>query len=226
MEIFKYLRSVVSRDGREIRRRIQAGWLSWRKISGVLCNRNLSARVKGKMYKCVVRPAIMHGMETVAVTDKQVGKLEVAELKMVRWALGVTREDQIRNEYIRGTARIAKLGEKIRGTRLRWYGHVKRREAEYVGRRTLKMEVPGRRKRGRPRKRWLDVVRWIWRVWVLWRRMWLTEGCGGRRRAVATPNRESRKEKKKTYLHNCVHNCSIHLFYLCYVWILCVSFEL
>ena len=27
--------------------------------------------------------------------------------------------------------------------------------------------------------------------------MWLTEGCGGRRRAVATPNRESGKEKKK-----------------------------
>ena len=27
--------------------------------------------------------------------------------------------------------------------------------------------------------------------------MWLTEGCGGRRRTVATPNRESRKEKKK-----------------------------
>ena len=26
--------------------------------------------------------------------------------------------------------------------------------------------------------------------------MWLTEGCGGRRRAVAIPNRESRKEKK------------------------------
>ena len=155
---------MVSRDGsceEEIRRRIQAGWLSWRKISGVLCDRKLSARVKGKMYKCVVRPAIMYGMETVAVTDKQVGKLKVAELKMVRWALGVTREDKIRNEYIRGTAKIAKLGEKIRGARLRWYGHVKRRrrEAEYVGRKTLEMEVPGRRKRGRPRKRWLDVVR-------------------------------------------------------------------
>ena len=34
-------------------------------------------------------------------------------------------------------------------------------------------------------------------VWVFWRRMWLAEGCGGRRRAVATPNRESQKEKKK-----------------------------
>ena len=27
--------------------------------------------------------------------------------------------------------------------------------------------------------------------------MWLTEGCGGRRRAVATPNRESRKERRR-----------------------------
>ena len=65
-----------------------------------MCNRKLSERVKGKMYKCVVRPAIMYGMETMAVMDKQVGKLEVAELKMVRWVLGVTREDKIRNEYI------------------------------------------------------------------------------------------------------------------------------
>ena len=72
VEIFKYLWSVVSRDGsceEEIRRRIQAGWLSWRKISGILYDRKLLARVKGKMYKCVVRPAIMYRTETV-VTDK------------------------------------------------------------------------------------------------------------------------------------------------------------
>ena len=30
--------------------------------------------------------------------------------------------------------------------------------------------------------------------------MWLTEGCGGRRHAVATPNRESQKEKKIEYV--------------------------
>ena len=46
---------------------------------------------------------------------------------MARWALGVTRKDKIKNEYLRGTAIIAKLGDKPRGTRLRWYGHVKRR---------------------------------------------------------------------------------------------------
>ena len=61
----------------------------------------------------------MYGMETVAVTDRQVKKLEVAELKMVRWALGVTRKDKIRNEHIRGTAKTARQDEKLRGARLR-----------------------------------------------------------------------------------------------------------
>ena len=152
---FKYLGSTLSSDGRyeeEVRRTIQAGWMSWKKLSGVLCDRKLSARVKGKMYKSAVRPATLYGMETVVVTERQMRKMEVTELKMVRWALGVTRKDKIRNEYVRGTAKIAKLGDKLRSTRLRWYGHVKRREECYVGKRMMEMAVPGRRKRGRPRK--------------------------------------------------------------------------
>ena len=85
--------------------------------------------------------------------------MEVEELKMVRWALGVTRKDNIRNEYERGTAKIAKLGDKLRNARLRWYGHVKRREEGYVGKRMMEMTVSGRRKRRRPRRRWMDLAR-------------------------------------------------------------------
>ena len=50
---FKYLGSTVSSDKKceeEVRRRIQAGWMSWKKVSGVLWDRKLSARVKSKMY--------------------------------------------------------------------------------------------------------------------------------------------------------------------------------
>ena len=120
---FKYLGLTVSSDGRcekEMRRRIQAAWMSWKKVSGVLCDRKLSARVKGKMYKSVVRSAMLYGMETVAVMERQVGKMEIAELKMVKWALGVTRESKIRNEYGRGTAKIVKLGDKLWNARLCW----------------------------------------------------------------------------------------------------------
>ena len=59
--------------------------------------------------------------------------MEVTELKMVRWALGVTRKNKIRNEHVRGTGKIEKLGYKLGNARLRWYGHVKRREEGYVG---------------------------------------------------------------------------------------------
>ena len=60
---------------------------------------------------------------------------------------------------MRGTAKIAKLGDKLWGARLRWYGHVKRREEGYVGKRMVKMAIPGKRKRGRPKRRWMDSVR-------------------------------------------------------------------
>ena len=103
-----------------------------------------------------VRPAVLYGMEMMAVTERQVGKMKVAVLKMVRWALGATRKDKIRNEYVRGTAKIAKLGDKLRNARLLWYGHVKRREEGYVGKTMMEMAVPGRRKRGRLRRRWMD----------------------------------------------------------------------
>ena len=73
--------------------------------------------------------------------------------------MGVTRKDKIRNEYVRGTAKIAKLGDKLRKARLRWYGHVKRRKEDYVGKRMMEMAVVGIRKRGKPRRRWMDLVR-------------------------------------------------------------------
>ena len=41
---------------------------------------------------------------------------------------------------------------------LKWYGHVLRREDEYVGKRVMVMEVPAKRRRGRPKRRWLDGI--------------------------------------------------------------------
>ncbi|KAK3514670.1 hypothetical protein QTP70_021577 [Hemibagrus guttatus] len=128
---FKYLGSTVQSNGecgKEVKKRVQAGWNGWRKVSGVLCDRKISARIKGKVYRTVVRPAMLYGLETVSLTKRQESELEVAELNMLRFSLGVTRLDRIRNEYIRGTAHVGHLGDKVREARLRWFGHVQRRE--------------------------------------------------------------------------------------------------
>ncbi|MCJ8729253.1 hypothetical protein PDJAM_G00103960 [Pangasius djambal] len=158
---FKYLGSTVQSNGecgKEVKKRVQAGWNGWRKVSGVLCDRIISARIKGKVYKTVVRLAMLYGLETVSLRKRQESELEVAELKMLRFSLGVTRLDRIRNEYIRGTAHVGRLGDKVREARLRWFGHVQRRESEYIARRMLDMELPGRRRRGRPKSRNMEVI--------------------------------------------------------------------
>ncbi|KAK3557991.1 hypothetical protein QTP86_005620 [Hemibagrus guttatus] len=128
---FKYLGSTVQSNGecgKEVKKRVQAGWNGWRKVSGVLCDQKISARIKGKVYRTVVRPAMLYGLETVSLRKRQESEQEVAELKMLRFSLGVTRLDRIRNEYIRGTAHVGRLGDKVREDRLRWFGHVQRRE--------------------------------------------------------------------------------------------------
>ena len=60
--------------------------------------------MKGKVYTEAVRPAMLFGLETVALTKRQEAEVEVAELKMLLFSLGVTRMDKIRNDYIRRTA--------------------------------------------------------------------------------------------------------------------------
>ncbi|KAI5625322.1 hypothetical protein C0J50_15181 [Silurus asotus] len=184
VEEFRYLGSTVQSNGecvREVKKRVQAGWSEWRRVTGVICDSRVSAKLKGKVYRTVVRPAMLYGLETVALSKRQEVELEVAELKMLRFSLGVTRMNKIRNEFIRGTAHVGCFGDKVREARLRWFGHVQRRDMNYIGRRMLRMEPPGRRKRGRPRRRFMDVVREDMQVVgvkeadvedrVVWRRM-------------------------------------------------------
>ena len=71
-----------------------------------------------------MRAAMMSDLETLAIGRRQEAQLEVAELKMLRFSLGVTRMDRIRTEVIRGTMQTGRLGEKPREARLRQFGHV------------------------------------------------------------------------------------------------------
>ena len=68
--------------------RVQARWNGWRKVSGVICDRKVPAKVKGKLYKTVVRPAMLYGLETIGLSRKHEAELEVVELKTFRFSLG------------------------------------------------------------------------------------------------------------------------------------------
>lgn len=55
-------------------------------VSSSHCDKRIAAKVKRKVSKMVVRPAMMFGLETMALTIRQ-------EAEMIRFSLGVNRQN-------------------------------------------------------------------------------------------------------------------------------------
>src|SRR6218665_3036129 len=79
-------------------------------------------------------------------------------MRMLRWILGVSLRDRRRNEDIREVLGVACITDKVRAARMRWDGHVMRREDGCCIKRIMNAEVYGRCSRGRQKKRWRDKI--------------------------------------------------------------------
>ncbi|XP_070025872.1 uncharacterized protein [Nicotiana sylvestris] len=81
---FKYLGSIIQGDGEideDLTLLIEEGWMKWRLISGILCDKKVLPKLKGKFYKVVVRPMMLYGDEYWLVKIAHVHKMKVVEMK-------------------------------------------------------------------------------------------------------------------------------------------------
>ncbi|KAI3814008.1 hypothetical protein L1987_18747 [Smallanthus sonchifolius] len=159
---FKYLESYVQRDGdidSDVAHRVQAGWCRWKAATGVLCDRRFPPKLKGKFYRVSVRPAMLYGTDCWAIKKTHARKMEVAEMRMLRWMCGHTRMDRIRNKVFRERLGVACISDKIREGRLRWFGHVRRRGMSAPVRSVETLTLKGKRGRGRPKLTWEERIR-------------------------------------------------------------------
>jgi len=73
---------------------------------------------------------------------------------------GYTRIDRIRNEVIRDLVKVALIEDKMRESRLRWFGHVKRMSVDASARRCEIINIPESNSgRGRPKNSLDEVIR-------------------------------------------------------------------
>jgi len=162
VERFRYLGSIIQKNGKideDINHRIKVGWQKWKNASGVLCKR-IPLRLKGRVYRIIVRPTLLYGAKWWPIKKSQVQRMKVAEMGMIRWICNQTRLDKIINEVIRGKIGVACIEDKMGEVRLRWFGHIRGRLRDALVRRCETIECPDyRRSRGRPKKSWSEVIR-------------------------------------------------------------------
>ncbi|GKE20067.1 hypothetical protein Tco_1431579, partial [Tanacetum coccineum] len=139
--------------------RIRAGWVKKRVASRVLCDMKVPLKLKGKFYRVAIRPALLYGSECYPFTKAQASRVEVAELRMLRWTCGKTMVDMILNRVFRAELEVETIIHKMREGRSRWFGHVKRRPQSMPIRRVEALLVDGLRIRGRPKLRWENRVK-------------------------------------------------------------------
>ena len=135
------------------------GWLKWRAAIEVLCDRKFPSRLKVKFYRVAIRPALLYGTGYWSTKKILEHKMEVTEMRMLRWMCDKTMVDRIKNYECREKLRVASISAKMRENKLRWFGHVRRKTFDAPLRRIESIIVEGKRSRGRPRRTWDEQIK-------------------------------------------------------------------
>ena len=87
-------------------------------------------------------------------------RLRVVERRMIRMTCGVRLGDRVSTDvpWDRVGVVVTIKGFRLQ-RRLRWYGHVIHRDVSSQIREVMEHEIPGKRKKGRPRKSWEECIK-------------------------------------------------------------------
>ena len=73
---------------------VRSDWKKFRELSGVLTNKKVALRLKGRVYAACIQSAMLYGSETWAANTEQVARLSRAEMRMVRCVWSVTKREE------------------------------------------------------------------------------------------------------------------------------------
>ena len=87
-------------------------------------------------------------------------RLRGVEHCMIRMMCGVRLVDRVSTDVLRDKMGVVvTIKDSINQRRLRWYGHVIRRDISFQIREVMEHEIPGKRKKGRRRKSWEECIK-------------------------------------------------------------------
>ena len=162
---FVYLGSLVTPNNDvslEIQRRIQTANRCFFGLRKQLQSRHLSRPTKYIIYKTLIRPVLLYGSETWAMTRREENQLLVFERKVLRTISGPKNENGVfRRRYNFELERefdSPNVINVVKTSRLRYAGHMIRRPEDLPQKAIFIARPQGTRRQGRPKSRWADGV--------------------------------------------------------------------
>lgn len=122
----------------------------------------LSIPSKLRLYQTLIKPVVNYAAVTWAIPKTTEERLTRFERKVLRKAFGPYRDSNTNNYTKRPKENLERLFQPtickvLRSRRIEWLGHAWRADNSMINL-ALMGGVAGRRRRGRPRTRWLDRV--------------------------------------------------------------------
>ena len=158
---FCYLGDMLSAGGgaeEAAKTRVRSAWGKFNELAPILTKRGASMKLKGRIYDACVQRVLVYGSETWGMKAEDLAKLMRTERMMVRRMCGVSLKDRKRSDELLSRLGIEGVEKKIQRGRLRWFGHVERKNEEDWVKKCTKLDVDGMVGRGAPRKMWRKCV--------------------------------------------------------------------
>jgi len=120
--------------------------------SGYHCNEDIS------LYSSCVRSSMLRGSESWLIRKENEVTLQWAEMRMIWWMCDVKVKTRVRSKEKRKRLHVENVILVFSQNRLRWYGHVLRKDANDWVKKCMEYKLEGSRSKGRPKRTRREVV--------------------------------------------------------------------
>ena len=166
IEAFKYLGSYVSLkhgDLQEVNCKLAEGRQRFANFQNLWKNKQLTVHLKCNLYEALVLSAVLYSSETWNLSKLMERKLESFHCGCLRRILRVSYLEKATNEEIMSRSRMPQLSTMIMLKRIKWYGHIQRKEPGRLARSAFDWDPPdqyvhARRAPGGQRKTWMSQI--------------------------------------------------------------------
>ncbi|CAH2086075.1 unnamed protein product [Euphydryas editha] len=135
--------------------------MTWRKYWSYkeILKSKLSTKLKKKVMDSSLLPCLLYGAQTWIFTKNTLLKIRTCQRAMERSILGIKTIDKVNSTKIRYKTKVIDALQHAQRLKWKWAGHIARSSEERWPKRVTKWIGPeGKRRRGRPKARWIDDI--------------------------------------------------------------------